>query len=114
MRMRIQFISVFFVFTRRLSRSFEIADGFRHINFIFCSLLLTLFFTTQIHSQKVGLVLSGGGVRGMAHIGVIKALEENNIPIDYITGTSAGALVGSMYASGKSPAPSAWLAGTAQ
>ena len=54
-------------------------------------------------SQKVGLVLSGGGAYGMAHIGVIKALEENGIPIDYITGTSAGAIVGSMYVSGYSP-----------
>jgi NTE family protein len=53
--------------------------------------------------QKVGLVLSGGGARGLAHIGVIKALEEANIPIDYITGTSAGAIVGCMYALGYSP-----------
>jgi NTE family protein len=53
--------------------------------------------------QKVGLVLSGGGATGLAHIGVIKALEERGIPIDYITGTSAGALVGSMYVSGYSP-----------
>lgn len=51
----------------------------------------------------MGLVLSGGGALGLSHIGVIKALEENNIPIDYITGTSAGALVGSMYAAGFSP-----------
>lgn len=55
-------------------------------------------------SQSVGLVLSGGGVRGFAHIGVLKALEENGIPIDYITGTSAGALVGSSYVIGRSPA----------
>lgn len=54
-------------------------------------------------AQKVGLVLSGGGASGFAHIGVIKALEENGIPIDYITGTSAGALVGAMYASGMTP-----------
>ena len=53
--------------------------------------------------QRVGLVLSGGGATGLAHIGVLKALEENNIPIDYITGTSAGALIGSMYAAGFSP-----------
>lgn len=53
--------------------------------------------------QKVGLVLSGGGAAGLAHVGVLKALEENNIPIDYITGTSAGALVGSLYAAGYSP-----------
>lgn len=39
-----------------------------------------------VSAQKVGLVLSGGGAKGAAHIGVIKALEENNIPIDYITG----------------------------
>ncbi len=51
-------------------------------------------------SQKIGLVLSGGGARGMAHIGVIKALEEEKIPIDYITGTSAGAIVGFLYSLG--------------
>jgi NTE family protein len=54
-------------------------------------------------SQRVGLVFSGGGATGFAHIGVLKALEENNIPIDFITGTSAGALIGAMYASGYSP-----------
>ena len=48
-----------------------------------------LFAALQIgYAQKVGLVLSGGGAKGAAHIGVIKALEENGIPIDYITGTS--------------------------
>jgi len=57
----------------------------------------------QLQAQKVGLVLSGGGAPGMAHIGVIKALEENNIPIDYITGTSIGAFIGGLYASGYSP-----------
>lgn len=56
-----------------------------------------------VPAQKVGLVLSGGGALGVSHIGAIKALEENNIPIDYITGTSAGAMVGSMYAAGFSP-----------
>ncbi|MET0332994.1 MAG: patatin-like phospholipase family protein [Rhizobacter sp.] len=49
---------------------------------------------------KIGLVLSGGGARGGAHIGVIKALEELRIPIDVIVGTSAGSIVGSAYASG--------------
>lgn len=53
---------------------------------------------------KVGLVLSGGGAKGIAHIGVIQALEENDIPIDYITGTSMGAIVGGLYASGFTPA----------
>lgn len=54
-------------------------------------------------AQKVGVVLSGGGSSGLAHIGVLKALEEHHIPIDYISGTSIGAFVGAMYASGISP-----------
>jgi NTE family protein len=57
----------------------------------------------SVYSQKVGLVLSGGGAKGAVHIGIIKALEDNDIPIDYITGTSIGAIVGSLYASGYSP-----------
>jgi NTE family protein len=55
------------------------------------------------YAQKIGLVLSGGGAKGAAHVGVLKALDENNIPIDYITGTSFGAIVGAMYASGYTP-----------
>ncbi len=54
-------------------------------------------------SQKVGLVLSGGGAKGLAHIGVIRALEENNIPIDYVVGTSIGAIVGGLYSIGLTP-----------
>jgi NTE family protein len=65
--------------------------------------LLFVFATTRTHAQKVGLVLSGGGAKGIAHIGILKALEENNIPIDYITGTSMGGIVGAMYAAGYSP-----------
>ena len=53
--------------------------------------------------NTVGLVLSGGGVRGVAHIGAIKALEEAEIYPQIIAGTSAGALVGAMYAGGKNP-----------
>lgn len=49
---------------------------------------------------KVGLVLSGGGAKGFAHIGVLKVLEEAGVRVDYIAGTSMGAIVGSMYASG--------------
>ncbi len=69
------------------------------------SLFLLIFFFllgNQIHAQKVGLVLSGGGAKGLAHIGVIRALEENNIPIDYIAGTSMGAIIGGLYAAGYS------------
>lgn len=56
-----------------------------------------------VRGETVGLVLSGGGCKGIAHIGFIKALEENEIPIDYISGTSMGAIVGSLYAIGYSP-----------
>lgn len=53
--------------------------------------------------MKIGIALSGGGIRGIAHAGVLKALEENNIPIHIIGGTSSGSLVGSLYAMGYSP-----------
>jgi NTE family protein len=62
-----------------------------------------ILFSLNANAQKVGLVLSGGGSSGVSHIGVLKALEENNIPIDYITGTSMGALIGGLYAAGYSP-----------
>jgi len=52
---------------------------------------------------KIGLVLSGGGARGFAHIGVLKILEQNKVPIDYIVGTSMGSIVGGLYAIGLSP-----------
>ncbi|MDR1369229.1 MAG: patatin-like phospholipase family protein [Dysgonamonadaceae bacterium] len=64
---------------------------------------LILLYSTTVCSQKVGLVLSGGGAKGAVHIGVIKALEENDIPIDYVAGTSIGAIVGSLYAMGYTP-----------
>lgn len=67
-------------------------------------LILLVLCCTQLHAQKVGLVFSGGGAKGLAHIGTLKALEENNIPIDYITGTSMGGIVGAMYAAGYAPA----------
>lgn len=66
---------------------------------ILCFLFL-IVFSSSIFGQKVALVLSGGGAKGLTHIGVIKALEENNIPIDYIAGTSMGAIIGCLYAIG--------------
>ena len=51
---------------------------------------------------KIGLVLSGGGAKGAAHVGVLRVLEEYNIPIDYISGTSTGSIIGAMYTSGYS------------
>lgn len=76
---------------------------------------LTLLFTLANSSSAqttgpsgrrptVGLVLSGGGARGFAHIGVLKVLEENRIPVDYVGGASMGGLVGALYAMGKTPA----------
>ena len=58
--------------------------------------------SSMMKGQTVGLVLSGGGAKGMAHIGAIRALEENGIPIHYITGTSMGAIIGGLYAAGYS------------
>ena len=75
------------------------------------ALILTLFLWVGIgraqqnepdKAPKVGLVLSGGGAKGMAHIGVLKVVEEAGITIDYIGGTSMGAIVGALYASGYS------------
>jgi NTE family protein len=66
-------------------------------------LLFLLCFCANVNAQRVGVVLSGGGSSGLAHVGVLKALEEQHIPIDYIAGTSMGALVGGMYAMGYSP-----------
>jgi len=68
-------------------------------------IIISVFFIyiNSLTAQSVGLVLSGGGAKGLAHIGVIRVLEDNNIPIDYIAGTSIGAIVGGLYAAGYSP-----------
>ena len=69
--------------------------------------ILTAVFVIQLcavaSAQKVGLVLSGGAAKGLAHIGVLKALEENEIPIDYVVGTSMGGIIAGCYAAGMSP-----------
>lgn len=71
---------------------------------ILIAILSTLLSVASVQAGgKVGLVLSGGGARGIAHIGVIKALEDNDIPIDYVAGTSMGSIVGSLYACGWTP-----------
>ncbi|HOW31722.1 MAG TPA: patatin-like phospholipase family protein, partial [Bacteroidales bacterium] len=70
-------------------------------------LFIILFIFTAIQcteAQKVALVLSGGGSKGVSHIGVLKALEEAGIPISCIAGTSMGAIIGGLYAAGYSPA----------
>lgn len=78
------------------------------IIFIIFALLNCIIYTNATAgeystSQSVGLVLSGGGAKGIAHIGVIQALEDNDIPIDYVAGTSMGAIVGGLYAAGYTP-----------
>ena len=77
---------------------------------VLTGLLVAVTFSSSVLAQRsandaarrevVGLVLSGGGARGGAHLGVIKALEELRVPIDLITGTSIGAAIGGLYASG--------------
>lgn len=62
-----------------------------------------LLMAGSLHAQRVALVLSGGAARGGAHIGVLRALEEQQIPVTYITGTSIGAIIGALYASGYTP-----------
>lgn len=71
---------------------------------LFCLLLMYFESFTQEQKQdlKVGLVLSGGGAKGLAHIGVLKVIEEAGVRIDYIGGTSMGAIIGGLYASGYS------------
>ena len=73
---------------------------------IFCLFIVSTGFAQQPNVKKdkpkIGLVLSGGGAKGLAHIGVIKVLEESGIKPDIITGTSMGSIVGSLYAAGYS------------
>ena len=73
------------------------------------SILLTVLTiqgqeTAQPQRRRVGLALSGGGARGLAHIGVLRFLEEHRIPIDRIAGTSIGGLLAGLYATGRSAA----------
>lgn len=65
-------------------------------------LFFQLSFGQEASRPKVGLVLSGGGAKGLAHIGVLKTLDSLNIKVDYIAGTSMGAVVGGLYAAGYS------------
>src|SRR5690606_38187561 len=67
-------------------------------------LIPTCYFSQEKAEEdiKVGLVLSGGGAKGLAHIGALKVIEESGVRIDYIGGTSMGAIIGALYASGYS------------
>ncbi|WP_022940961.1 patatin-like phospholipase family protein [Psychromonas hadalis] len=70
----------------------------------FLFVCLVSFAFSAMARPKIGLVLSGGGAKGAAHIGVLKILEANNVPIDYVVGTSIGSYIGGWYALGYSPA----------
>ena len=81
------------------------------VNYGFCKWILllsffifhfTVFAQDSIPRPKIGLVLSGGGAKGLAHIGVLKKIDEYGIKIDYIGGTSMGAIIGGLYAAGYS------------
>lgn len=88
---------------RKAPASIALATSFfRHaIAALMFMLCCTLPLSASDHPRpKIGVVLSGGGARGLAHVGVLKVLNEMHIPIDYITGTSMGAIVGGLYASG--------------
>lgn len=70
---------------------------------LFAFILVTTLMVSNLTAQSVGVVLSGGGAKGLYHIGVLEALEEAGVPINYVAGTSIGAVVGSLYAAGYSP-----------
>lgn len=76
----------------------------KHLFLIAFLLISSLSFSQENSGQdiKVGLVLSGGGAKGLAHIGALKVIEESGVRIDYIGGTSMGAIIGALYASGYS------------
>jgi NTE family protein len=66
----------------------------------YCLMPNTSFSQDTIKRPKIGLVLSGGGAKGFAHIGVLKIIEQAGVKIDYIGGTSMGSVIGGLYASG--------------
>lgn len=80
-----------------LSKSIAICSLIFLFSFLFSS---AIYAQDSIKKKKIGLVLSGGGAKGLAHIGVLKVIDSLNIKIDYIGGTSMGAVIGGLYASG--------------
>jgi NTE family protein len=87
-----------------LPLAFFLAGQNGRMRFVFVLLIVLAFGVAHAQESRprVGLVLSGGGARGLAHVGVLKVLEEQRIRIDAVAGTSMGAIVGGLYASGLS------------
>ena len=73
------------------------------LSFVFCHNAMSQQKSDSLSRPTVGLVLSGGGAKGFAHIGALKVIEESGLPIDYIAGTSMGSIIGGLYAIGYSP-----------
>ena len=69
---------------------------------ILIGLFLTVIATAQPQVPKIGLTLSGGGAKGLVHVGILKAIDSAGLKIDYVTGTSMGSIIGALYASGYS------------
>lgn len=86
---------------RRITRSLWFL--FCLLPFAFCHNAKAQQTSDSLSRPKVGLVLSGGGAKGFAHIGVLKVIEEAGLPIDYIGGTSMGSIIGGLYSIGYSP-----------
>ena len=74
----------------------------KHVPLLLGALLLLVTSLAAAERPRIGLVLGGGGARGAAHIGVLKELERYRVPVDAVAGTSMGAIVGGLYASGLS------------
>ncbi len=95
---------------RRMAMAHTTAAALRPFPVLWLLLALFALPPSQAVAQekaarpKIGLVLGGGGAKGAAHVGVLKVIEELRVPVDCIAGTSMGAIVGGMYASGMSPA----------
>lgn len=71
-----------------------------YVIFLFILIGKTVF--TQ-EDKRIGLVLSGGTARGLAHVGILKVLEEEKVPVEYVTGTSMGSIIGGLYSVGYTP-----------
>lgn len=99
------FVSLFF-FPRKKEKGFPLLSGLVTKGLVCLILVFSTVFVQKSQAQdtikrpKIGLVLTGGGAKGFAHIGVLKVLEEAGIKIDYIGGTSMGSVVGGLYAAG--------------